>query len=147
MLRKVATKEGRDWDKLIPYILFAYREVPEASTGFSPFKLLYGHNVRGPLDILRESWEANKLEDDNIVSYVLLTQEKLTRMTELVQQNLQEHQKNWYDRNARVREFQPGDQILVLLPMATRKLLAQWQGPYEIAKRSGKVVYCSCKLC
>ena len=65
-------------------------------------------------------------------------------MTELVQQNLaqaQERQKNWYDRNARVREFQPGDQILVLLPTATSKLLAQWQGPYEVVKRSGKVDY------
>ena len=65
-------------------------------------------------------------------------------MTELVQQNLaqaQERQKNWYDRNAHVREFQPGDQILVLLPTATSKLLAQWQGPYEVVKRSGKVDY------
>ena len=88
MLRKVATKEVRDWDKLIPYILFAYREVPQASTGFLPFELLYGRNVRGPLDVLRESWEASKPEDDNIVSYVLLTREKLMKMTELVQHNL-----------------------------------------------------------
>ena len=40
------------WDKLIPYVLFAYREVPQESTGFSPFELLYGREVRGPL----ESW-------------------------------------------------------------------------------------------
>ena len=56
------------------------------------------------------------------------------KMKELVQHNLaqaQERQKNWYDRNARVREFLPGDQVLVLLPTATSKLLAQWQGPYE----------------
>ena len=52
MLRKTAVKEGLDWDKMLPYILFAYREVPQASTGFSPFELLYGHQVRGPLDII-----------------------------------------------------------------------------------------------
>ena len=144
MLRKVATKEVRDWDKLIPYILFAYREVPQASTGFLPFELLYGRNVRGPLDVLRESWEASKPEDDNIVSYVLLTREKPMKMKELVQDNLaqaQERQKNWYDRNARVRKFLPGDQVLVLLPTATSKLLAQWQRPYEVLKRIGKVDY------
>ena len=28
MLRRAATEEGREWDKLIPYLLFAYREVP-----------------------------------------------------------------------------------------------------------------------
>lgn len=47
MLRKTATSEGKDWDKLLPYVLFAYREVPQASTGFSPFELLYGRSVRG----------------------------------------------------------------------------------------------------
>jgi len=37
MLRKAATKEGRDWDKMILFLLFAYREVPQSSSGFSPF--------------------------------------------------------------------------------------------------------------
>lgn len=55
MLRKVMAKEGKDWDKLLPYLLFAYREVPQASTGFSPFELLYGRAVRGPLDMIRET--------------------------------------------------------------------------------------------
>ena len=30
MLKKAATEEGKDWDKLVPYLLFAYREVPQA---------------------------------------------------------------------------------------------------------------------
>ena len=50
MLRKAATEDGKGWDKLLPYLLFAYREVPQASTGFSPFELFYGRQVRGPLD-------------------------------------------------------------------------------------------------
>ena len=45
MLRKTAYEEGKDWDRLIPFVLFAYREVPQASTGFSPFELLYGREV------------------------------------------------------------------------------------------------------
>ena len=40
--------------KTTPYLLFAYQEVPQASTGFAPFELLYGHPVCGPLDILKE---------------------------------------------------------------------------------------------
>ena len=48
MLRKTAAEEGKDWDKLIPYVLFAYREVPQESTGFSPFELLYGQEVEDP---------------------------------------------------------------------------------------------------
>ena len=32
MLRRSATESGKDWDKLIPFLLFAYGEVPQAST-------------------------------------------------------------------------------------------------------------------
>ena len=144
MLRKTATEDGKDWDRLIPYVLFAYREIPQASTGFSPFELLYGRQVRGPLDILRESWEARQKSDESVVSYVLAVRERLARMTKLVQENLaraQKQQKSWYDRNARSRAFEPGDQVLVLLPTATSKLFAQWQGPYKVTRRVGKVNY------
>ena len=51
------------------------------------------------------------------------------------------HQKLWYDRNARTREFANGDQVLVLLPSSTSKLLAQWQRPYTITSRIGTVNY------
>ena len=92
MLRKAATEECKDWDKLVPYLLFAYREVPQASTGFSPFELLYGRDVRGSLDILRESWESSQKSDENIISYVLSTRDKLSKMAELVQENLSKAQ-------------------------------------------------------
>lgn len=36
MLRLVAV-DGRDWDLMLPYVLFGIREVPQASTGFTPF--------------------------------------------------------------------------------------------------------------
>ena len=144
MLRKTATSEGKDWDTLIPYVLFAYREVPQASTGFSPFELLYGRSVRGPLDVVRETWEATTKRDPNVVSYVLAMREKLDKMTELVQENLsraQSYQKTWYDRTARVREFGVGDRVVVLLPTSTHKLRAQWQGPYTIVRKFGEANY------
>ena len=88
MLKKTAVEEGKDWDKLLPYLLFAYREVPQDSTGFSPFELLYGRAVRGPLDVLRESWEASSRSNESVVSLVLSVREKMANMTELVQRNL-----------------------------------------------------------
>ena len=35
MLRKFVAANGKDWDWWLPYLVFAYREVPQASTGFS----------------------------------------------------------------------------------------------------------------
>ena len=93
MLRKAATKEGRDWDKMIPFLLFAYREVPQSSTGFSPVELLHSKPVRGPLDVLRESWEANTKSKGSVVSYILSTHDKLDSMYSLVTENMQQAQK------------------------------------------------------
>ena len=144
MLRKTANKEGKNWDELLPYLLFAYREVPQASTGFSPFELIYGRPVRGPLDILKESWELSPKSPESVVSYVLLMQQRPSELRDTVAVNLQQSQnfqKTWYDQNACNQEFNPGDEVLVLLPTSTNKLLAKWQGPYTITRRVGQVNY------
>ncbi len=57
IIRKFVQEDAKNWDKWLETLLFAVREVPHASTGFSPFKLLYGRQPHGVLDILRETWE------------------------------------------------------------------------------------------
>ena len=74
---KTASQEGKDWDRLIPALLFAYREVPQESAGFSPCEPLYGRDVCGPLDILKESWVAGKRSDPNVAAYVLMMRDHL----------------------------------------------------------------------
>ncbi|XP_078793179.1 uncharacterized protein LOC144987743 [Oryzias latipes] len=144
MLRKFVSETGTDWDQWLPYLLFAYREVPQASTGFSPFELLYGRQVRGPLDLLKDYWEKPVTDKDNVVSYVLKMRERLERMSTLAQEHMrsaQAQQKTWYDKKAKDRIFQVGQQVLLLLPTSDNKLLARWQGPYSITKRLGEVTY------
>ena len=118
--------------------------MPQASTGFSPFELVYGRQVRGPLDIIKESWEADKRSNESVVSHVLTVQDRLSKMSELARENLrkaQTVQKRWYDKNSRERTFQAGEQVLVLLPSTTNKLLAQWQGPYPVIRKITPVTY------
>lgn len=50
-------------------------------------------------------------------------------------------QKQAYKLPAQPREFQPGDQVLLLIPNAACKFLAQWQGPFTIFKRVALVNY------
>ena len=112
--------------------------MPQSSTGFLPFELLYGQEVRGSLDVLKEEWEVSKKSDESVLSHILLLRERLEEMSELVGKNVegaQKCQKNWYDRNARERELIPGEEVLVLLTTSSNKLLAQWQGPYRVLSR------------
>ena len=46
MIRKAATEDGKDWDKLFLYVLFAYGEVSPESIGFSPFLTVVGEGCR-----------------------------------------------------------------------------------------------------
>ncbi|XP_031668019.1 uncharacterized protein LOC116359314 [Oncorhynchus kisutch] len=146
MLRKFVADTGKDWDKWLPFLLFAYREVPQASTGFSPFELLYGWPVQGPLDLLKKCWEGSPVatSGQGIVQYVLQMRDRLERYREEARANLQlaqKAQKRGYDQHARHREFEPGQKVLLLLPSSTSKLLAQWQGPYLIGRKMGPVTY------
>ncbi len=70
--------------------------------------------------------------------------ERLQSMTTLAQNHLAEtrvQQKTWYDSLAQERNLEVGKKVLVMLPSQESKLLAKWQGPYEIKKRRGPTTY------
>ncbi|XP_013774617.1 uncharacterized protein LOC106459539 [Limulus polyphemus] len=41
MLKKMYQERPHDWDRYLQTVLFAYQEVPQASTGFLPFEWMY----------------------------------------------------------------------------------------------------------
>ena len=63
MLQKLTVDKPNSWDKLIPAVLFAFREIPNTTTGYPPFTLMYGRQVRGPADIIADICSGS----DNIV--------------------------------------------------------------------------------
>lgn len=56
----------------------------------------------------------------------------------LLAQMTQEYQ---YNQGTKICSFKPGDRILLLLPSTESKLLAKWQGPFEVARHVGPVDY------
>ena len=143
MLRKTCPV-AKDWDQWLPYLCFAFRDAPHSATGFSPFELLFGRDVRGPLTLLKEQWEAREKLPQSIVGFVSNIQQKLYEMAELAQESDQaakEKAKVWYDQKARHRAFEVGDEVLVLLPEDTSKLTAQWHGPYIVVEKVSSISY------
>ncbi|XP_041440518.1 uncharacterized protein LOC121400717 [Xenopus laevis] len=144
MLKKVIDKDGRNWDQLLPYLMFAIREVPQSSTGYSPFHLLYGRHPRGLLDIAKETWEGEVTPYKSVIEHISQMQDRIAAVMPIVKEHMvraQAMQQQVYNRGSRVRTFAPGDRVLVLVPTAESKFLAKWQGPFEVMEKSGEVNY------
>jgi len=56
-------------------------------------------------------------------------------------QKSQRRQKKYYDQKTKVRTFEKGDKVLVLLPTDSNKLLLQWQWPFEVLEKGRKDDY------
>jgi len=146
MIKKISDDEPETWDKFLQPLLFAYREVPQCSTGFSPFELLFGHQVRGPLFLIKEKWLNNCTDSDEIevTSYVMRMRDKIRDYMNMANKNEYESklkEKQYYDKNCRKRNFKMGDKVLLLLPTSANKLLAEWKGPFDVVRRLNKVDY------
>ena len=145
MLRKLCKEQPRTWNKWIPALLFAYREVPQESLGFSPFELLYGRTVRGPMQILKELWSKEDLEEEvkTTAEYVVELRNRLEETCALARRSLQSASARYakhFDKKAKARRVDVGSKVL-LLPCKQNKLELAWQGPFEVVEKVGECDY------
>ncbi|KAJ8020240.1 hypothetical protein HOLleu_39778 [Holothuria leucospilota] len=146
MLKKMCEEKPRDWDRYLKPLLFAYRETPNENTGFSPFELLFGRQVRGPMQLLKELWtgQCKETETKTTYQYVLELQNRLEETCKLAQENLKkakQKQARYYNRKAKDRTFKVGDEVLLLIPNEENKLLMQWKGPFPIVEKLNSMNY------
>ena len=144
MIKTYCYDNQNDWDEGIPLLMFAAREAEQESLGFSPFELIFGRTVRGPLKLLKEHWTEETEEPVNLLDYVSKFRDRVTKTCQLAQENLKTAQgkmKTWYDKKAKERSFKPGDKVLVLLPIRGNPLQAKYHGPYKIKTKVGDLNY------
>ena len=119
MLRKYCFENERDGDQGVPLVLFAARGSVQESLGFSPFELIFGHSVRGPLKLMKERWLSETPRSD-LLTYVSSFKSRFSEACKIADDHLTSSQakmKVWYDKNARKRTFKAGDQVLVYMPV------------------------------
>lgn len=94
--------------------LFAYRDAPQESLGFSPFELVYEHEGRGPMKILQELWtkEVEDPEERFTDQYVVDLKERLKATCKMARENLERSSgryRNYYNKGARERQTSVGE--------------------------------------
>ena len=143
MIRAYCTQYQSEWDQGIHLLLFTAREAVQESLEFSPFELVFGCTVRGPLKLLKEMWFADD-PPDSLLDQVSSLCYRLISATHLAQQNLKHTQckmKTWYDKKAKSRSFKVGEKVLALLPIPQHPLQARYCGPYVVARKVSNLDY------
>ena len=135
-LRTYSAKEGRDWPKWLWLAEFAYNHAVQASTGFSPFQLMYGENPCTPLErmlpTVHKSPQVKQLLD------------KLRQTLETARSTLQAAQDSQAQQLAQRRTPPPALTVGMQVALSTehlklpgktvRKLREKWIGPVPITR-------------
>ena len=112
MIRSYCFDTEKDWDEGIHLLLFAVRESVQESLGFSPFELVFGHTVRGPLKLLKEKLLSQEDTPLNLLQCVSDFRSKLLTACEAEKSNLKKAQgkmRQNFDKNTKERTFKSGD--------------------------------------
>ena len=121
LLRKLTKDPTVEWDKCLPYMLWAYRETVHRTTGFSPYHLLFGKEMRMPLDLMVRYWKGKEEGDESTVEeYVQTLKACMETVRDLAygkEINEKCKQKKYHDKSAKERSFVVGDYILVFRPV------------------------------
>jgi transposase InsO family protein len=146
LLRTLPNEKKHRWPTYLDNLVFAYNCTPHASTGYSPFFLLYGRDPRLPTDLMIGTLD----QDERITAddWVRLHQQRLQVAYQHVQQKLTQEaalRKHYYDRKSKEAPLTVGDRVFLRSHPPGRNKIQDKYGPsvYKVVgRRDGTDVYC-----
>ncbi|XP_068229607.1 uncharacterized protein [Palaemon carinicauda] len=140
MLRTYCCENEKEWDVFIPMLLFAVRDSVHSSLGYSPFQLVYVHQVRSPMEVIKNKFISD--EKDSITLQEM--KKKIKKIWKVAHENLemvQEGMKRNYDKKAAKRELDIGDKVLVYLPTSGKVFNLKYIGPCTVKEKDLEGVF------
>ena len=127
-------------DRYLATCEFAINNAVNESTGYSPFYLSYGYNPLTP---------ANLASPSSVPAAATLHTQLFQdlKQAKIHLEAAQKRQKLYADMKRSIREFNPGDMVLLstqhvgLYCSGSPKLLPRFIGPFPISKRVGELAY------
>jgi hypothetical protein len=131
MLSKHVDENQKNWDEQIPFVMLAYRSSINETTGFSPSMLMFGHEIRLPLDVVLGTCPQQEQEK---TQYVSSLRRNIETAFQRVQTNIttsQRRQKDYYDRKVSGKQIDVGNKVMLFNPSVkpglSQKLHCPWK--------------------
>lgn len=144
LLRSLVGVHIKSWDVKLCQAEFAHNHAVNRSTGYSPFKVIYGSVPHGPLDLL--------ILPSNVQTHATV-EEFINQLLEIHQQTISQltastaKYKSQADQKRRSVDFSVGDLVWAILTKdrfpahAYNKLAARKIGPLEITEKINQNAY------
>ena len=143
MLAMFAGEHKDDWDDLLPPVMMTYQSSVHESTGFSPYRLMFGEECTLPMNIGLPSRQPD-LAEDVTSPYAVWVKDSLEVAFDQVRRHsgqVVQRQKRLYDQWALRRLFAIGNWVMRYYPAGKKcKLDSIWTGPYLIVATLGWTV-------
>ena len=145
-LSKFVDDHQSDWDEYVPLLLMAYRTAVHETTGCTPAMMMFGRDLRLPVDLLfgRPEEEPSTVATD----YVDALQGRLEQIHEFVRPHLKlqsDRMKERYDLKQLVKPLEVGEAVWLYNPRRKKGLSPKfnrpWEGPYIVTKAINDLVY------
>ena len=149
MISHFVRKDAKNWDEYIPYAVMAYRAMPHCTTKYSPYYLVFGREMRLPIeDDWRPSFSDVIVEENEYEKHVERLADRLREADKVaVQQCRMSHEtaKRYYNRQTKLESFKKGDFVYVRDRIYKRgrakKFSSQYKGSYEIETKVSALIY------
>jgi hypothetical protein len=135
-----------DWDELVPKLVFAYCTSTHATTGLTPFEVVYGRKPKMPADLIFPEPELDFLIDVN--TYAAKLKEDLVEVYRFVARRSElkvEKMKFNADRKNRPSRYDVGDRVYMFDETKkkgpNKKIGWKWLGPYTIIEKRSESTY------
>ena len=132
MLSTRAKDHPFEWENYIRKVCMAYNSSVQASTGHTPFYLMFGRQARLPLDVMYETSPPSPA-NSTPGEYAVALQKQLRTVYDLVREKASK---------AHLRQRQPhklGDLVWLHSAVTKKgsrsKLQHQWTGPFKVVKK------------
>ena len=139
-IAKYIRKDQRNWHRVLPVVLMGMRAHPNTETSaFSPFKMLFGAEMRLPFDTNLIPRDTLKPEDKIIVRELLDTLNLIHCTAKANTEQTQNDSKLRHDLKAKDSEYRILENVLRRVhkhtPGLSQKLEEKWDGPYYTAAK------------
>ena len=140
----------KDWDLHLPLLLLSYRSAVDETTKLTPAVLMFGRELRVPLDLLFGRPQAD-IEDQSYLEYAERLRLAIATFHDFARDQQQagsQGMKTRYDIRSEAFTFSKGRIVWLYNPQREKgkspKLSRPWEGPYAVVERSCRGVSEKC---